>query len=52
MFGDLNDASSRAARSSRDPRAYTLLDHLNLEPALSYLAIVEPAGDGGGGPKP
>ncbi len=52
VFGDLNDASSRAARSSRDPRAYTLLDHLNLEPALSYLAIVEPAGDGGGGPKP
>ncbi|HEY5959275.1 MAG TPA: 4Fe-4S dicluster domain-containing protein, partial [Polyangiaceae bacterium] len=38
IFGDLNDASSRVAALRQDPRAYRLLDELNLEPRVYYLA--------------
>lgn len=39
-FGDLNDPGSRVHALARDGRAYTLLDGLNLDPAIRYLGIV------------
>jgi molybdopterin-containing oxidoreductase family iron-sulfur binding subunit len=42
-FGDLNDPLSRVSRAARDSRAYTLLDDLNLQPAIRYQAIVRRA---------
>lgn len=39
-FGDLGDPDSRVARAARRPRAYTLLDSLDVRPALHYLAVV------------
>jgi molybdopterin-containing oxidoreductase family iron-sulfur binding subunit len=39
-FGDLNDASSRASRLSRDPRGFRALEEVNTEPAITYLARV------------
>jgi Fe-S-cluster-containing dehydrogenase component len=40
IFGDLTDLKSRVAQVKRSRRNYTLLDDLNLRPALSYLAKV------------
>ena len=40
IFGDLTDLKSRVARLKKSGRNYTLLDELNLRPALSYLAKV------------
>ena len=39
-FGDLNDPASRVSAKAAEARAYTLLDGLNLEPAVRYLALV------------
>ncbi|HLG14736.1 MAG TPA: molybdopterin-dependent oxidoreductase [Blastocatellia bacterium] len=39
-FGNLIDPKSRVAKLKHDHRNYTLLDELNLRPALSYLAKV------------
>jgi len=39
-FGDLNDPSSGVSRAASDRRTYTLLDDLNLRPAIRYQAIV------------
>jgi molybdopterin-containing oxidoreductase family iron-sulfur binding subunit len=39
-FGNLLDAESRVAQLKRDGRNYALLEELNLQPALSYLAKV------------
>jgi molybdopterin-containing oxidoreductase family iron-sulfur binding subunit len=40
IFGDLTDVKSRVAQMKNSGRNYTLLDELNLRPALSYLAKV------------
>ena len=40
VFGDLNDPQSKAAQLARSTRAYKVLDELNVQPAVSYLAIV------------
>jgi molybdopterin-containing oxidoreductase family iron-sulfur binding subunit len=40
VFGDLNDPQSRAARLSKSTRAYHVLEELNVQSAVSYLAIV------------
>ena len=40
IFGDLTDLKSRVAELKKSGRNYTLLDELNLRPALSYLAKV------------
>jgi molybdopterin-containing oxidoreductase family iron-sulfur binding subunit len=39
-FGDLNDRGSRVSARAADPRAYALLEGLNLAPAVRYLASV------------
>ncbi|MGE0132579.1 MAG: TAT-variant-translocated molybdopterin oxidoreductase [Blastocatellales bacterium] len=39
-FGNLLDVESRVAQLKRDGRNYALLEELNLQPALSYLAKV------------
>lgn len=38
VFGDLADHGSEVSRLHRDPRAYRLLEHLNTEPGVTYLA--------------
>jgi len=40
IFGDLTDLKSRVVQLKKNGRNYTLLDELNLRPALSYLAKV------------
>lgn len=40
IFGDLTDLKSRVAQMKKSGRNYTLLDELNLRPALSYLAKI------------
>jgi anaerobic selenocysteine-containing dehydrogenase/Fe-S-cluster-containing dehydrogenase component len=41
-FGNLLDKESRVAKSSRDPRAYKILDHhINTQPSVSYLANIK-----------
>ena len=40
IFGDLTDVKSRVAQMKKSGRNYTLLEELNLRPALSYLAKV------------
>ena len=40
IFGDLTDVKSRVAQMKQSGRNYTLLEELNLRPALSYLAKV------------
>ena len=47
IFGDLTDLKSRVAQLKKSGRNYTLLDELNLRPALSYLAKVRNAEEGG-----
>ncbi len=51
-FGDLNDPHSRVHSRAREGRAYTLLDGLNLDPSVRYLALVRrprPATEDDGG---
>ena len=43
IFGDLTDVKSRVAQMKKSGRNYTLLQELNLGPALSYLAKVRNA---------
>lgn len=40
ILGDLTDLKSRVAQLKKSGRNYTILDELNLRPALSYLAKV------------
>jgi len=40
VFGDLNDKTSRVYRSQNDPRAYALLEELNIRPRTLYLARI------------
>ena len=39
-FGNLNDPISRVARQTRGPRAYHVLEELNVRPSVSYLTLV------------
>ena len=39
-FGDLNDAGSKVAAKASNPRAYRLLEELNVKPRVSYLAKI------------
>jgi molybdopterin-containing oxidoreductase family iron-sulfur binding subunit len=40
VFGDLRDPASRVARLALDPRGYHVLEELNTQPAITYLARV------------
>jgi molybdopterin-containing oxidoreductase family iron-sulfur binding subunit len=40
VFGNLNDPQSKAAQLAKSTRAYKVLEELNAQPAVSYLAIV------------
>jgi molybdopterin-containing oxidoreductase family iron-sulfur binding subunit len=40
VFGDLNDPSSRVRALSAQPRGYRVLEHLNTESGITYLARV------------
>jgi molybdopterin-containing oxidoreductase family iron-sulfur binding subunit len=44
VVGDLNDPTSRIAEWAHSNRAYRLLTHLNVEPAVRYLARVRNPG--------
>jgi molybdopterin-containing oxidoreductase family iron-sulfur binding subunit len=37
VFGDLKDPNSHVSQLSRDPRRYRVLEHLNTQPAITYL---------------
>ncbi len=39
-FGDLNDGKSVVAKQASNPRAYKLLEELNIKPRVSYLARI------------
>jgi molybdopterin-containing oxidoreductase family iron-sulfur binding subunit len=40
-FGDLNEQNSLVAKQKRDPRNYALLNELNTQPRLTYLATLK-----------
>lgn len=40
IFGDLLDPNSRVSKASKNPRAYALLDELNIKSRTKYLASV------------
>ena len=40
VFGNAKDPASRVARSSADPRAYAVLEELNVRPSIRYLAHI------------
>ena len=40
VFGDISDKESRVAKLQRDPRAYAMLEELNVKPRTLYLARV------------
>jgi molybdopterin-containing oxidoreductase family iron-sulfur binding subunit len=42
VFGDLNDPESEVSRRSKDPRRYRVLEHLNTQPAVTYLKKIVP----------
>jgi molybdopterin-containing oxidoreductase family iron-sulfur binding subunit len=39
-FGNLNDPKSRVAQQARGPRAYLVLEELNVRPSVTYLTLV------------
>jgi molybdopterin-containing oxidoreductase family iron-sulfur binding subunit len=48
-FGDSNDPKSRVAGRKRSRRAYRALEQLNVDPSVSYLAVVRNRGANEGG---
>ena len=52
VFGDLHDKSSRVAQLAMDPRGYHVLEELNTQPAITYLARVVHGGESEGGGSP
>lgn len=44
VFGDLADPTSTVAKAAADPRAYVLLEELNVGPSIRYLAAHGPSG--------
>ena len=49
VFGDYNDENSRVSIMAKDDRKYTLLDSLNTDPNVLYLAQVDATGGAIGG---
>jgi molybdopterin-containing oxidoreductase family iron-sulfur binding subunit len=47
-FGDLNDESSRVARKHGDPRAYAMIEEINVRPRNRFLARVRNRGNESG----
>ncbi|XXF79904.1 TAT-variant-translocated molybdopterin oxidoreductase [Myxococcaceae bacterium GXIMD 01537] len=47
-FGDINDPSSAIAKLSKDPRAFRLLEELNIGPSVTYLTKIRNTGSGSG----
>ena len=45
-FGNLEDPLSAVSQHRQDPRAYTVLEHLNTKPAVTYLKRVVKRGHG------
>jgi molybdopterin-containing oxidoreductase family iron-sulfur binding subunit len=47
-FGNLKDPNSRVAKLARSGRGYTVLGELNVQPSVTYLALVRnrPSGEG------
>jgi molybdopterin-containing oxidoreductase family iron-sulfur binding subunit len=43
-FGDIRDSKSEVFKVARDPRGYRVLEDLNTEPGVTYLARVSPEG--------
>ncbi|HWQ70316.1 MAG TPA: molybdopterin-dependent oxidoreductase [Patescibacteria group bacterium] len=43
VFGDLKDPTSAVSRLSHNPRRYRVLEHLNTQPAITYLKKIIPA---------
>jgi molybdopterin-containing oxidoreductase family iron-sulfur binding subunit len=44
VFGDMNDPESRVSQQMKDPRAYKVLEELNVRPGIAYLAVVKNRG--------
>ncbi|VUZ86646.1 formate dehydrogenase subunit alpha [Candidatus Methylomirabilis lanthanidiphila] len=42
VFGDLKDPASEVSRLSQGPRRYRVLEHLNTQPAITYLKKINP----------
>jgi len=42
VFGDLTDPASEVSRLAKDPRRYRILEHLNTQPAITYLKKITP----------
>ncbi len=42
VFGDLKDPASEVSRLAKDPRRYRVLEHLNTQPAITYLKKITP----------
>jgi molybdopterin-containing oxidoreductase family iron-sulfur binding subunit len=40
VFGNLRDPESRIAQLAKRPRAYSMLEELNVQPSVRYLAHV------------
>jgi molybdopterin-containing oxidoreductase family iron-sulfur binding subunit len=49
VFGDLNDPKSAVAKAHADPRAYRVLEELNVQPSIAYETKVR-SRDGAGRP--
>ena len=47
VFGDRKDPESRVAKLGADPRAYAVLEELNVQPSVRYLAHVHNGDDAG-----
>lgn len=47
VFGDLKDPASAVSRQKRDSRQYHVLDHLNTQPAITYLKKIKSGPVGG-----
>jgi molybdopterin-containing oxidoreductase family iron-sulfur binding subunit len=45
VFGDAQDPGSRVSRLARDPRGFAVLEELNTQPAITYLAPVRERGE-------
>ncbi len=45
VFGDAQDPGSRVSRLARDPRGFAVLEELNTQPAITYLARVRDRDD-------
>ena len=52
VFGNLKDPQSRVAKLAATPRAYSVLEELNVRPSVRYLAHVHNGASGGNRPWP